>query len=602
MVKVVDNYVLERQIGKGQFGEVYKSYNKLTGEDIAVKTINRSSLKGKFYELLENEIKVLRSCNNVNIIKLYDIKKTKNNIYLMLEYCNEGDLMGYLKEKSRLTEDEAVDFLIQILNAFRTLVKNKIMHRDFKLANILKHNGTIKIADFGFAKLLGNDTLATTTLGSPLNMAPEVLEGKSYNNKADIWSVGTCLYELLVGKPPYTAKNVQELLQNIKTKPLKFPKGITISAVLEEAIRAMLTVDPVKRIDWDDLFNHPVNHFLEDKIMKEFAQTMSGEQDNLKASRFYVKNNKVIDHVADIEKKEDINQYTIDLAKHKSSSGKDDEVAGYMGKVIKRQEERSEVTAMSEKPEPQTPKAGQEGDNDTTAVDLANEPVTEREKTIKIFKTNSSRLLHERNKYVFLASVAEDAISLALVTKLNFSEMVGFVLIKKLFFMIGELKEILEKKQNIFKLELWDEYVVSKDYSKIYVYISKEFDVFRVYYDSMHDNVRKNCEKVDLNSEFVNRALKVESKDGLEQIYRETLVKYSRQVNEGMENKSIPVDTARLIHLNQVLDCLHLESTFAFKLKDDKQFNFKLFYEDLANEPVDKLRDLAKQKLQSASF
>lgn len=91
----------------------------------------------------------------------------------MLEYCNEGDLLQYQKEKKYLTEDEAIEFLIQILNSFKTLVKNKIMHRDFKLANILKHNGNIKIADFGFAKLLGNDNLASTMLGSPLNMAPE---------------------------------------------------------------------------------------------------------------------------------------------------------------------------------------------------------------------------------------------------------------------------------------------------------------------------------------------------------------------------------------------------------------------------------------------
>lgn len=70
------------------------------------------------------------------------------------------------------------------------------MHRDFKLANILLHDGTIKIADFGFAKILGNEQLTTTMLGSPLNMAPEVLAGKEYNNKADIWSIGTCLYEV----------------------------------------------------------------------------------------------------------------------------------------------------------------------------------------------------------------------------------------------------------------------------------------------------------------------------------------------------------------------------------------------------------------------
>lgn len=72
---------------------------------------------------------------------MYDIKKTANNFYLILEYCNEGDLMAYLKKKKTLNEEEAVEFLIQILNAFKTLVKHKIMHRDFKLANILMHDG-----------------------------------------------------------------------------------------------------------------------------------------------------------------------------------------------------------------------------------------------------------------------------------------------------------------------------------------------------------------------------------------------------------------------------------------------------------------------------
>ena len=93
MVKIVDNYVLERIIGKGQYGEVYKGYKKDCMTDVAIKAVNRKNLKGKFYELLENEIKVLRSCNNSNIIKLYDIRKTSNNIYLIIEYCNEGDLM-----------------------------------------------------------------------------------------------------------------------------------------------------------------------------------------------------------------------------------------------------------------------------------------------------------------------------------------------------------------------------------------------------------------------------------------------------------------------------------------------------------------------------
>ena len=102
MVKVIDNYVLERSIGKGQYGEVFKGYQKDANLDVAVKAVNRKNLKGKFYELLENEIKVLKSCNNVNIIRLYDIRKTANNIYMMIEYCNEGDLMQYLQKKKKL--------------------------------------------------------------------------------------------------------------------------------------------------------------------------------------------------------------------------------------------------------------------------------------------------------------------------------------------------------------------------------------------------------------------------------------------------------------------------------------------------------------------
>ena len=90
------------------------------------------------------------------------------------------------------------------------------MHRDFKLANILKHNGIIKLADFGFAKLLGNDNYTNTMLGSPLNMAPEILDGKEYNSKADIWSIGTCFYELLFGRPPFKAGNIIDLIKAIK--------------------------------------------------------------------------------------------------------------------------------------------------------------------------------------------------------------------------------------------------------------------------------------------------------------------------------------------------------------------------------------------------
>lgn len=132
------------------------------------------------------------------------------------------------------------------------------MHRDFKLANILKHNGIIKIADFGFSKMLGNDAIATTMLGSPLNMAPEILGGKNYNSKADIWSIGICFYELLFGKSPYTAKNIVELLQKIKSNPFRVPSSANLSPEVADVLQKMLIFNPDERIEWEDLFNHPV--------------------------------------------------------------------------------------------------------------------------------------------------------------------------------------------------------------------------------------------------------------------------------------------------------------------------------------------------------
>ena len=90
------------------------------------------------------------------------------------------------------------------------------MHRDFKLANLMKHNNIVKIVDFGFSKILENDSKTDTMLGSPLNMAPEILNGEKYNNKADIWSIATVFYELLFGKPPFNATNIIDLLKNIK--------------------------------------------------------------------------------------------------------------------------------------------------------------------------------------------------------------------------------------------------------------------------------------------------------------------------------------------------------------------------------------------------
>jgi serine/threonine-protein kinase ULK/ATG1 len=578
MVKIVDNYVLERVIGKGQYGEVFKGYKKDTNEDVAIKAVNRKNLKGKFYELLENEIKVLRSCNNVNIIKLYDIKKTQNNIYLMLEYCNEGDLMQYLKKRGKLTEEETIEFFIQILNAFKTLVKNKIMHRDFKLANILKHNGIIKIADFGFAKILGDDAFTTTMLGSPLNMAPEILGGKDYNSKADIWSIGTCVYELLFGKPPYTAKNIVELLQKIQKTPFALPPTTKISPVLEDVLKKMLVFNPDERIDWDDLFNHKITKLMEEKIMLDLEETIKNNDIN-NISKFYIKNNKVIDHVVEIEKRRDINDFALEAVKNSTKGEVNSNFKGnYVNRNFQRDQEENEVDFKQ---------AYAENNGQVT------EDETERERMIRIFKHNSSRVLHERNKYVFLASVAEDAIAHAF----KFSDMIGYILIKKLFRMLCEIKYSLENQKNTFGLEYWSEYLQTQDYRKISNYINKEFELFKNYYENLNQTIIKKFHSQNSKNPVLEKLIRAGTEEEINAILKKIFKDYV-EVIFGPENIQKVVNRKDVwIHVNQLLDCLNSEKVFYFSKDINKQFNFKLFYEEVKLMETSVLIDLVRNKL-----
>ena len=342
MPRQIGDFVLEKKIGEGQFGEVFKGYDKKTGREVAIKAISRDLVKGKFRTLLENEIKVLRACNNINIVKLYDIKKTQHNIYLILEYCNEGDLQEYLASKGSLSEEEATDFLLQILNAFKTLVKHKIMHRDFKPANVLKHNGITKVADFGFCKLLGDEILASTYLGSPLNMAPEVLLGKNYNSKVDIWSIGSVYYELLFGEPVFKVTEYKELIKlTMEGFELKVPQNKKISKVTEDVLRRMLVADPEKRITWEELLGHKINTYREEKIRQELnASITNSTSQSLKenASKFYISNNRVVQHVQDVSKKSQINQFTYEVIKGSSKE------LVYTGPVIRHTEQQTDKT------------------------------------------------------------------------------------------------------------------------------------------------------------------------------------------------------------------------------------------------------------------
>ncbi|KAI9468098.1 MAG: kinase-like domain-containing protein [Benjaminiella poitrasii] len=202
-----------------------------------------------------------------------------------MEYCSLGDLSHYIKQmKSHnksfknasttpatsshgLPERIVRHFLKQLANALKFLRSQNLIHRDIKPQNLLLspsvHNDNLpilKVADFGFARFLPNASLADTLCGSPLYMGPEILSYKKYDAKADLWSVGAVLYEILTGRPPFRAQNHIELLKKIQENNdhIHFPADMTSSDNdLKDLIRHLLKKNPVERISFEDFFQHP---------------------------------------------------------------------------------------------------------------------------------------------------------------------------------------------------------------------------------------------------------------------------------------------------------------------------------------------------------
>ena len=152
----------------------------------------------------------MEKLDHKNIVKLYDKIDTDKHIFLIMELC-DNDLNSYIKN-NKLSEDIIKNIMKQLIEVLKYIMDNNIVHRDLKPHNILINNDyTLKLADFGFAKEFKETLLTDTVCGSPLYMAPEILNHHKYNIKSDLWSVGVILYEMVMKEHPFKALNITDL-------------------------------------------------------------------------------------------------------------------------------------------------------------------------------------------------------------------------------------------------------------------------------------------------------------------------------------------------------------------------------------------------------
>lgn len=295
-IKQIKNYRLIKEMGRGATAIVYEAVDDNNNQLVAVKAIPSQKLRDpRVMENFKRELRLLHGLNHKNIVKIKGVEKTVNNIYFILEYCNGGNLLDFMHaykrvNNSQLPEKIVQKILRQLIEGLQYMHNNRTVHRDIKLENILLNfdesmnqvsagglpdkidykkvgfeNFSIKIADLGYARELEGSGVASTICGTPITMAPDIInlfngnsnKDNSYNNKVDLWSLGTITYELLIGQPPFYARNYQQLFEEVLNGKYNLPKNIKISVEAITFINGLLQFYPDKRMNWEEINKHP---------------------------------------------------------------------------------------------------------------------------------------------------------------------------------------------------------------------------------------------------------------------------------------------------------------------------------------------------------
>ncbi|XP_019701055.1 serine/threonine-protein kinase fused isoform X2 [Harpegnathos saltator] len=256
-------YEILRQIGEGSFGQVYKAKKRSDGEVVAFKIIRKRGRSFKELKSLRQECEIQRHLHHPNIVQMIDSFETDNEIVVITEYADK-ELYEILDKEGRLSEERAQVIACDLVSALYYLHSNRVLHRDLKPQNVLlEANGVAKLCDFGFARSMSTGTHVLTSIkGTPLYMAPELIEECPYDHNADLWSLGCIIYELVVGSPPFQTTSILHLVKLIRFEAIKWPDFI--SSNCKSFLQGLLQKDPSQRLTWPALLEHP---FVKDRII-----------------------------------------------------------------------------------------------------------------------------------------------------------------------------------------------------------------------------------------------------------------------------------------------------------------------------------------------
>eukprot|EP00898_Chlorokybus_atmophyticus_P004480 jgi/Chlat1/5032/Chrsp32S08952 len=254
----MDRYEQVKDIGSGNFGVAKLARDKLTGELVAIKYIERGD---KIDENVQREIVNHRMLRHPNIIRFKEVLLTPTHLAIVMEYAAGGELFERISAAGRFIEDEARFFFQQLISGVEYCHAQQICHRDLKLENTLLDGSAaprLKICDFGYSKSSLLHSQPKSTVGTPAYIAPEVLSRREYDGKiADVWSCGVTLYVMLVGAYPFEdaedPRNFRKTIQRIMSVHYTIPDGINVSKECRELLARIFVANPAQRVTISDI-------------------------------------------------------------------------------------------------------------------------------------------------------------------------------------------------------------------------------------------------------------------------------------------------------------------------------------------------------------
>ncbi|XP_025957665.2 aurora kinase A [Dromaius novaehollandiae] len=251
----LDDFEIGRPLGKGKFGNVYLAREKQSKFILALKVLFKTQLEEAGVEhQLRREVEIQSHLRHPNILRLYGYFHDVTRVYLILEYAPRGEVYKELQKLTKFDEQRTATYITELADALSYCHSKNVIHRDIKPENLLLgSNGELKIADFGWS-VHAPSSRRTTLCGTLDYLPPEMIEGRTHDEKVDIWSLGVLCYEFLVGKPPFEADTYQETYRAISKVEFKFPPFVTEGA--RDLISKLLKHNPFHRLPLKDVLVH----------------------------------------------------------------------------------------------------------------------------------------------------------------------------------------------------------------------------------------------------------------------------------------------------------------------------------------------------------